>query len=135
MDPIKVVVRFLDGRLLKGYLQNFNPANPSFYLLKDAVSSPGNQPLQVNISDIKGVFFVKTHEGNKDYRERKNFMEGDRAQSRKAEVTFADGEVIQGSVVGYDPHKPGFFLMPIDAKSNNTRIFVVAGAVKDFRFI
>ncbi len=135
MEPIKVVVWLLDGRFLKGYFQNFNPANPSFYLLKQAENTPGSKPDQVNVIDVKGVFFVKTHDGNKDYRERKMFMEGDRAQARKAEVTFADGEVIQGSVVGYDPSKPGFFLIPLDAKSNNTRIFVVSGAVKNFRFL
>ena len=78
---------------------------------------------------------MKTFEGDKEYNERKEFIPGDLAQRRKLEVTFADGEIIQGSTVGYEPHRPGFFLLPIDRGSNNIRIFVVASAVTIIRFL
>jgi hypothetical protein len=67
--------------------------------------------------------------------ERKRFVEGDSAQSRKAEVIFLDGEVLQGSILGYDPKGPGFFLFPSDPKSNNQRVFVINSAVKSFRYL
>ena len=35
MEPIKVVAHFLDDSLLKGYVQEFNPAQTFFHLLKD----------------------------------------------------------------------------------------------------
>ncbi len=87
------------------------------------------------MKEIKAVFFVKTFEGNKEYNERKEFITGDRVQGRRVEVIFADGEVLRGTTVGYDPQRLGFFLIPVDPDSNNIRIFVISNAVKTFRFL
>ena len=56
-------------------------------------------------------------------------------QGRKVEVAFVDGEILQGSVLGYNPNDSGFFLFPSDPKSNNHRVFVVNSALKDFRYL
>jgi len=56
-------------------------------------------------------------------------------QGRKVEVAFVDGEILQGSVLGYNPKDSGFFLFPSDPKSNNHRVFVVNSAVKNFRYL
>jgi hypothetical protein len=88
-----------------------------------------------DVKDLKALFFVKTFEGDNEYDERKEFITGDLAQGRKVEVTFVDGEIIQGSTVGYDPQRPGFFLLPVDKRSNNTRIFVVTSSVTNLRFL
>ena len=87
------------------------------------------------MKDIKAVLFVKTFESNKEYIERKEFIESDRIQGRRVEVTFADGEVARGSTVGYDPQRLGFFLIPVDSDSNNIRIFVISDALMTFRFL
>ena len=135
MEQIKVVLRYIDGRVIKGYSQDFNPTRPVFHFQKESPDASGNQPMTIEIKDLKAVFFVKTFEGNKDYKKRKEFIPGDRPQGRKVEVTFADNEVIQGSTVGYDPQRLGFFLFPADSNSNNIRIYVVTSAVKNFRFL
>lgn len=135
MEPIKIVVHFLDGRVIKGHSQDFNPTRPLFHLQEDAAPSAERKPISIELKDLKAVFFVKTYAGNKDFHERKEFTTTDRAQGRKVEVTFTDGEIMQGSTVGYDPQRPGFFLLPIDPGSNNMRIFVVSAAVKAFRFL
>jgi hypothetical protein len=44
-------------------------------------------------------------------------------------VTFADGEVFGGFTTGYSKDKQGFFVIPVDPKTNNSRIYVVAAAV------
>jgi hypothetical protein len=49
------------------------------------------------------------------------------------EVTFADGEILVGSTMGYDPNRQGFFLFPVDPKSNNMRVYAVCSAVKQVR--
>jgi hypothetical protein len=41
-----------------------------------------------------------------------------------------DGEVLVGIVEDYQPDRAGFFLTPVDPRSNNTRCFVVAAAIK-----
>jgi hypothetical protein len=133
MQPVKVVAHYLDGKLLKGYIQGFNENAPFFYVLLD--TAPGSKSVLVKMNEIKAVFFVKTMDGNREYRERKKFNEGDHTQGRKAEVVFKDGEVLQGTVAGYDRQRPGFYLIPADPNSNNTRIFVIMSSVKDFQFL
>jgi len=134
MESVKIVVRFADRRILKGYSQDFFPNKPAFHLVKNLAKGSATHK-EISVSDLKAIFFVKTFAGNPDYKERKRFLEGDIAQGRKAEVVFLDGEILQGSVLGYDPKGPGFFLFPSDPKSNNHRVFVVNGAVKSFRYL
>ncbi len=133
MQPVKVVAHCLDGKLIKGYIQGFNENAPFFYILLD--TAPGSKSILVKMNEIKALFFVRTMEGNKEYQERKLFNEGDQTQGRKAEVIFKDNEVLQGTAAGYDRQRTGFYLIPADPSSNNTRIFVVMSSVKDFRFL
>ncbi|EFK95556.1 hypothetical protein LDC_2435 [sediment metagenome] len=134
MDPVRIVIRFADGRIEKGYSQDFFPNKPAFHLFKNLSKGSANHK-EIRVADLKAVFFVKTFAGNPDYKERKRFVEGDPTQGRKAEVDFIDGEVLQGSVLGYDPMGSGFFLFPSDPKSNNQRVFVINSAVKNFRYL
>jgi len=41
---------------------------------------------------------------------------------------FQDGEAIVGSVLDYDFKRQGFFVVPVDPGSNNSRIFLVGEA-------
>lgn len=131
MLPVKIVVRFLDGRVLRGQTQDLSPDRPTFHFHTEK----GQPIMQLDMKDIKALFFVRDFEGDKDYHERKEFAQGDLAQGKKVEITFVDGETMQGSTPGYDPKRLGFFLIPTDPNGNNTRIFVVAAAVKAFRFL
>ena len=134
MESVKIVVRFPDGRILKGHSQDFFPNKPAFHLVRNLARGSANQK-EIRVSDLKAIFFVKTFAGNPDYKERKSFVEGDVVQGRKVEVAFVDGEILQGSVLGYNPKDSGFFLFPSDPKSNNHRVFVVNSAVKNFRYL
>jgi hypothetical protein len=133
MEPIKVVVRYVDGRLVKGVTQDFFPNKDRFHLRSNTTTS--EEPAEVLIRDLKAVFFVKDFEGNPGYDERKEYLEGDKPQGRKVEVLFVDGEMLVGSTLGYDPNRLGFFLFPVDPKSNNMRVFAVTAAIKSVRYI
>lgn len=136
MDPIKVVVRYVDGRLVKGTTQDFFPNKDRFHLLSDTtVTTVSEEPAEVLIRDLKAVFFVKDFGGNPGYNERKEYNNGDKAQGRKVEILFVDGEKLVGSTLGYDPNRLGFFLFPVDPESNNMRVFAVTAAVKNVRYI
>jgi hypothetical protein len=50
-------------------------------------------------------------------------------QGRKIKVKFLDGEEMAGFTMGYSAEKPGFFLIPADPKSNNSRVYVINSAV------
>jgi hypothetical protein len=134
MDPSKLVARYRDGRTLKGTSQNFFPNKPVFHVNRQGGTSPGDI-VEVNIEDLKAVFFVKDFLGNSKHVERKKLAPGERPQGRLMEVTCKDGEVFFGTTTGYDPKRPGFFLFPIDPTANNARVFIVNGAVKTARFL
>jgi hypothetical protein len=133
MEPIKVVVRYVDGRLVKGITQDFFPNKDRFHLRPDTANP--EEPAEILIRDLKAVFFVKDFAGNQEYNERKEYSNGDKAQGRKVEVLFVDGEKLVGSTLGYDPNRLGFFLFPVDPESNNIRVFAVTAAVKSVRYI
>lgn len=115
----KVVARFRDGRVLKGTTTNFLPAKPSFHL-----QTPDHQTIEVKIADLKALFFVKKLEGNLSYHERKGFTDN-KMYGQRVTCRLPDGEVLTGYTQGYDPQRPGFFLIPADPNSNNERVFVV----------
>lgn len=134
LEQGKIVVRYADGRLLKGYSRDFYPNKPHFHLFSADAGLSG-KAVEVQISDLKAVFFVRDFAGAPSYNERKEFAEGERPPGRKVEVTFKDGEVLVGSTLGYDPHRQGFFFIPADPKSNNLKVFAVATAVTKVHFL
>lgn len=130
----KIVVRYLDGRILKGYTGDFLPTKPVFHLaLFDAPAN--SKPTQVQIAELKAVFFVKNLSGNPDHSEELEFTPGRPVIGRKIRVVFKDGEVLVGTTQGYDPSRVGFFLIPVDTQSNNERCFVVRNATVNVSFL
>jgi hypothetical protein len=132
MDAVKVVVRYADGKVLKGYTQDFFPNKDRFHLQPQQKSS-GQDTRQVLVKDLKAIFFVRDFGGNPTYDERRQFGDGDKPQGRKMEIIFKDGEKLAGSTLGYEPNRPGFFIHPADDKSNNIRVFVVQAFVDKIR--
>ena len=135
MEPTKltkVVVKYVNGKIIKGFMQNFSPNKDSFHLIPADKSSGG--PIEVLVKHLKAIFVVRDFMGNPQHDERKKYVEGENPSGLKLEVTFADGEVIVGStLLGYDPKRQGNFIVPADPNSNNIRVFVVSTAVKSVR--
>ena len=128
----KVVARFRDGQMVKGSTSDFVPTKELFHVAV-ADAAPGTKPQLVQVKDLKAIFFVKDFAGRPDYTPTNEF-ENDRtpAGSRKIKVVFADGEVIVGTTQGYQPSRPGFFMVPADAASNNIdRCYVVAASTSE----
>ena len=121
-----VVVAYRDGRRLKGSTFDFVPTRDKFHL-----ESIDKQVLLVELSELKAIFFVHDLEGDKARAKLNEFPDGARVSGRKMRVRFHDGEQMLGATQGYDPRRPGFFLVPADAAGNNQRVFVVAAAVAE----
>ncbi len=134
MEPTKIIVRYNDGRILKGYTQNFFPNKPTFHFQPADSKSPSDN-LEVKIKDLKGVFFVRDFSGNSQYKEKKTFPEGMQISGKKVEVTFKDGEIMVGSTLGYDSNRPGFFFFPSDPEWNVIRVYIVSQSVQKVRVI
>jgi len=133
MEPVKVVARYVNGKRVKGFSQDFFPNKDRFHVYPAA--KPSGEAVEVLVKELKAVFFVQDFAGNSLYNERKKYIEGEKPSGRKVEVTFIDGEVLVGTTLGYDPSRPGFFLFPADPNSNNIRVFAVIPAVKKVRYL
>jgi hypothetical protein len=90
----QVVVRHADGRLLKGYTYDFALGRRRFHVF--AARDASTDPSPVLLGDLKAVFFIRDHAGNPRYHERKEIAAGGATPGRPVEVTFSDGEVIEG---------------------------------------
>ena len=53
MEPTKVVLHYNDGRILKGFTQNFFPNKPTFHFQPAGAGNPGQQ-VEVKVKDLKG---------------------------------------------------------------------------------
>ncbi|MDP2157895.1 MAG: hypothetical protein Q8K68_09335 [Nitrospirota bacterium] len=139
MGDEKVVLRFLDGAILKGHIRDFSEMSDEL-----AFQEPGSDAVRVIKNDLlKAIFFVRTFEGNSQYSEKKSY--GIRKpRGHRTFIKFIDGEDLVGFLEGELPWKKGFFLsrntindlkgffvLPADEGSNNVRIFIYAHAVKD----
>jgi hypothetical protein len=134
----KVVARFRNGKLVKGYARDFSVDSDTI-VLKDQNT---RQEQRVAIDELKAVYFVKTFKGVKEHVERKAF--GIRKSSgRKVFIKFSDTEAVVGFIEGDVPwdkgfslaklgkKAKGFFITPADGDSNNKRIFVVGSAIQN----
>ncbi len=134
----KVVVRFNNGKVLKGYLKEFFQESPAI-LFEEAGKK---EFYAISVKELKAIFFVKTFEGKDGYREKKKY--GERKQAgKKIFIKFNDGESLIGYLEGNmpwdkgfflskpDEKKTGFFIIPADADSNNEKAYIVRSSVKD----
>ena len=133
MDRQKVVLRFVDGRLIKGHLDDFSP-KADFVLLEEEAGARQ----RFGVDELKAIFFVRTFEGDKTRSEKKSF-EKENPPGKRVFVKFKDAESMVGYVEGEVPWEKGFFLepakgkgfflVPADDASNNTKVFVIAQSV------
>jgi hypothetical protein len=128
----KIVVRYADGRLLKGYTCDFL-ATKRYFHLAPAPDAPKAARITVPVGHLKAIFFVRDFTGESRYVERKTFDH--HTSGRRVAITFLDDEQLVGATLNYRPDGEGFFVIPADPKSNNLRVFVVARAVRHVRFI
>ena len=125
----QVVIHYADGRILKGWAIDFFPNKPSFHVEREG----SGESFEVKTAELKGVFFVKTFQGNADAIHR---ADGERVgMGKKIQVDFSDGETLMGYTSGYSPARAGFFVFPIDPDDNNEKVFVVTAATNTVNFV
>ena len=125
-SPGRVVVRYADGRVLKGYT-DFDPEQPSLRLVPR--DEPDSEGVEVAVSELKAVFFVRSFDGDPSCDESKDLYQSRPPDTRKVRVHFRDGEELVGHTRQLDRHRTGLFFTPLDPQSNNVRVFAVYGAL------
>ena len=128
MQENKVVARFKSNSIKKGTTSDFFPNKDSFHL-----KLANGEILDINIEELKSLFFVKTFEGNRGYMDK--YIDQVPGGGRKVQVKFSDGETMIGYTQGYSPTRSGFFLTPADLNNNNERIYVINSATEKVTFL
>jgi hypothetical protein len=126
----RLVVRYADGRLLKGYGREFTASSGSVQVWPTP-QSPVSERITVPLSYVKAVFFVRDFAGDPSYVE--CATEDALQRGRRVEVTFLDGETLVGTTLNYTENGVGFFIHPVDPRSNNARIFIASSAIRQVR--
>lgn len=135
----KVVLKFLDGTIIKGHIRDFSEKSEELVLQE--LDTEAVRVIQNNA--LKAIFFVKTFEGNRQYNEKKSYGLR-KPHGHRTFIKFVDGEDLVGFLESELPwdkgffltnhivnNLKGFFLLPADERSNNIRVFIFAHAVKD----
>jgi len=124
----KVVAKKKDGTLIKGITVDFLPDKKSFH-----VNISPTEVVEIDVGELKAIFFVKKLEGDRLYHDSKNSINNPPKQmlGKRITVTFHDGEIMEGFSHSLHMDRLGFLMVPIDKGSNNDRIFVVFSFVKN----
>ena len=132
----KVVAKYQNGEIVKGWVEDFRPDRDSF-ILYPLIEYSEEESLEINFDSLRAVFFVKDFIGDKGYKKVRTFDVDLKItpSQRKLIVIFKDGENLYGTSHSYGRHKVGFFVYPIDPKDNSDRIFVVHSAVESVRLM
>jgi len=126
----KVVVRYKNGTVVKGTTSDFAPNRTTFTLSPEPPVA--GEPATIGYDELKAIFFVRSFQGNREYRDQK-LRKPEGTIGRRYLLTFTDGETMRGTALGVNLSRYGFLLFPADSGSNNKRIFVMHSAVKELR--
>ncbi len=91
LGPSRVVVRYLDGTIVRGVTEDFTPGGEQF-----TVRTPDGERKAIRgYAGIKAILFVKTLEGNRAYQDQQDFAIASQF-GRRTIVRFTDGEEMRG---------------------------------------
>ncbi len=130
MSPagFRVVARFRDGTVQRGFTADFRPGRGHFTLAPETGGS-----IQVEVAAAKAIFFVKSFEGDPNHVQQ-NAFDGEPKVGRCVWVEFLDGERIAGRAPSLREQNGGFFLFPNDTACNFGRAWVVMDSTKEVLF-
>ena len=125
----QIIVRFSDGKILKGTTADLFPNKAVFHIK----SKDSGTTEEIDIFHLKAIYFVKSFEGNPGYQEKDDIERI--GLGKKIRVQFKDGETLVGYTQGYSPNRDIFIVFPSDPDSNNEKVFVVTNATGKVSFI
>lgn len=128
---IKLVVHHKNGEIAKGQTNDFSPSRSSFHLrdYKDNTAV-----LEIELENLKAVFFVKDFIGNPDHVYSQDFNSS-QGFGKQIIITFKDGEIFHGVSEAIHTGKIGFFVSPIDPEANTIRAFVINSFIEKIDFV
>ena len=131
MKAPKVVVAYLDGRRVQGYVFDFSPLRETCRVFPSQTAQADEGEV-VEIKTLKAIFFLQEVTGDPAAVAPKTPAA---SQRRRLEVTFQDKERLEGTTEGYSKDRQGFFMVPEDPTGKILRVFVVNRNVKEVKWV
>jgi len=129
----KVLVRKLDRETLAGVV------NPETFLREDHIEllSPQGLLLRLPLEQVKGVYFVRSHDIAASQLERRTFSTRPRLDGLWIRARFHDQEILEGVLPNelLDLTPIGFSLIPPDVSAGVQRVFVPRSALAQVRVL
>ena len=72
MERLKVVVRYSNGKVIKGFTEDFFPNKERFHFIP--ADNPSGGAIEVSMNDLKAIFMVRDFIGDPLYKERKSIL-------------------------------------------------------------
>lgn len=143
---LKVVAHLRGGKLVKGYTDAVPVSDLEALMQEGTVALPrtitvrpaeSRKTVTLALNSLKALFFVKTFEGHKEYKEIKFFDADPPIDGLWVRLTFLDKESTEGVVRNSLDVlvNRGFFLKPPDPHSNNEIVYVVKDSLAEFRVL
>jgi hypothetical protein len=122
------VAHFLDGRVMKGATEDFDPAQQAFTLHPVGSGSA----MKIESRKLKALFFVRNLAGDPGRDDAQGFVRpaGESEKGKKIAIQFKDGEMLFGYALTYTNDDDGFYVAPADPSSNNMKIYVIRSATQ-----
>jgi len=130
VKPPQVVIAFLSGRRLRGYVFDFSPAKDNCRIFPKPQATQGEGEV-VTLRELKAIFFLREDAEAALFAGRAAAV----SQRRKLEVLFRDNEKLEGTTEGYSKERPGFFMVPDDPTGKIIRVFVINANVKEVKWL
>jgi hypothetical protein len=142
----KIVINLGSRKVIKGYFAFPEGQEPASMFEGPVGTTPksilvrlleSDQTLDIPLSGIKAIFFVKSFRGNPTRRALRFYANGPDPGRIWAEVRFKDNEAVEGKIENTATHllSNGFLLHPSDSGGNNLLIYVNKSAVESYRVL
>ena len=110
----RIVLHTVEGQVLRGSLANADLADLELPLIQ-----PNGAVARIPAEQVKAIFFMLPAGEHPPA-----------AAGTRVRVTFGDGRQISGLSPDYSPDSVGFFVLPLDGRTNTARVWVYRAAVR-----
>ena len=132
--PPKVVIAYLDGRRVQGYVFDFSPVREACRVFPSQTAQAGQGEI-VDLKTLKAIFFLHEPTLASELGIASPAKPAVQPQRRRIEVIFQDKERLEGTTEGYSKERLGFFIVPEDPTGKILRVFVINRNVKEVKWM
>jgi len=128
----QVVGKYRDGRLVRGYTNDFSPMKPYLHVAPSPLS---DETQFVSMIQLDALFFLRDARATSNGDDISTDQDLAATRGRKVALALSNGKELIGSTLNYSRDGSGFFVHPLDGYSGAVRVFVTQSGIRNVRFI